>query len=129
MIGLLADRKAFAFEEIRLLYTLDVCFLILEFFIILPYIIHGELSVQAVQDSLKLILGGPFTLLFWVFFLVLGLLLPLGIEVWEIAPGLLSKATIHSNRRLAATAALLVLVGGFLLRYIFVYACQMSAFK
>jgi len=105
MAVLLWDRKTFEFEEIRLLYTLDICFLTLEFFIVLPYIIHGELSVQAVQDSLKLILGGPFTLVFWLFFLGLGLLLPLAIEVWEIAPALLSKVTFHSSKWLAATAA------------------------
>jgi formate-dependent nitrite reductase membrane component NrfD len=116
-------------EEIRLLYTLDICFLTLEFFIVLPYIIHGKLSVQAVQDSLKLILGGPFTLLFWLFFLGFGLLVPLGIEVREIMPSLLSKTLIHCNRPLAAIAAMLVLIGGFLLRYIFVYAGQMSAIK
>ncbi len=129
MVALLWDRRTFEFEEIRLLYTLDICLLTLEFFIALPYIVHGELSVQAVQDSLKLILGGPFTLVFWIFFLGLGLLLPWAIEVWEIAPASLSKVTFHFSKWLAATAALLVLVGGFLLRYIFVYAGQMSAFK
>src|SRR5262249_9683179 len=71
-------------QELRLLYGLDICFLALEFFIVLPYLIHGELSVQAVQDSLKLILGGPFTVLFWVFFLGLGLLTPLIIELSEL---------------------------------------------
>ena len=129
IIALLWDRKKIEFEEIRLLYTLDICFLTLEFFVVLPYIIHGKLSVQAVQDSLKLILGGPFTLVFWVFFLGLGLLAPLAIETREVLPSLWSNVGIHFNRVWAATAALLVLFGGFLLRYIFVYAGQMSAFK
>ncbi len=129
IIALLWDRKGIEFEDIRLLYTLDICFLTLEFFIVLPYIIHGKLSVQAVQDSLMLILGGPFTLVFWVFFLGLGLLAPLAIETREVLPSLWSKVSIHFNRAWAATAALLVLMGGFLLRYIFVYAGQMSAFK
>jgi formate-dependent nitrite reductase membrane component NrfD len=48
-------------EELRSLYTLDILLITLEFFVVLPYIIHGELSVQAVRDSLDLILGGPFT--------------------------------------------------------------------
>src|SRR6266567_8999831 len=124
IIALLWDRKGIEFEDIRLLYTLDICFLTLEFFIVLPYIIHGKLSVQAVQDSLMLILGGPFTLVFWVFFLGLGLLAPLAIETREVLPSLWSKVSIHLNRAWAATAALLVLMGGFLLRYIFVYAGQ-----
>lgn len=114
-------------HELRLLYGLDICFLTLEFFIVLPYLIHGELSVRAVQESLKLILGGPFTLLFWVFFLGLGLLLPLGIEIRELVPVIVLKRELHYNRLLAASTALLILTGGFLLRYIFVFAGQMSA--
>jgi formate-dependent nitrite reductase membrane component NrfD len=115
--------------EFRLLYTLDICFLTLEFFIVLPYLIHGQLSVQAVRDSLQLILGGPFTVVFWVFFLGLGLLVPLVIEVREMVPVLLSRTVAHYSRPLAAVTAVLVLAGGFLLRYIFVFAGQMSAFK
>ena len=114
---------------LQLLYNLDIALMILEFFIVVPYIVHGQLSVQAVKDSLELILGGPFTVLFWVFFLGLGLLLPLGIEIFESLPVLLSRATVHYNQRLTAVTAVLVLAGGFLLRYIFVFAGQMSRFN
>jgi protein NrfD len=129
LLGLTCSRHALDSAEMRLLYTLDICLLTLEFFIIVPYLIHGQLSVEAVRDSLRLILGGPFTVAFWLFFLGLGLILPLGIEIREMIPGVLSRTVLHFNRLLAATAALLVLGGGFLLRYIFVYAGQMSAFK
>lgn len=115
--------------ELRLLFALDICFLALEFFIVLPYIVHGELSVQAVKDSMHLILGGPFTVTFWIFFLGLGLVVPLGIEVSELAPSFISGATMHFSRWRAAGTALMVLAGGFLLRYIFVFAGQMSSFK
>lgn len=118
-----------AAQELKLLYGLDICFMVLEFFIVVPYLIHGQLSVQAVQDSLTLILGGPFTVLFWVFFLGLGLLIPLGIEMRELVPVVLSNREFHYNRILATTTALLILGGGFLLRYVFVVAGQMSAFK
>ncbi|HEV2718313.1 MAG TPA: NrfD/PsrC family molybdoenzyme membrane anchor subunit, partial [Terriglobales bacterium] len=57
----------------QLVYNLDVGLITLEFFIVIPYIVHGQLSVQAVKNSLALIVGGPFTFLFWVFFLGLGL--------------------------------------------------------
>ncbi|MFB3812487.1 MAG: NrfD/PsrC family molybdoenzyme membrane anchor subunit [Terriglobales bacterium] len=117
------------FGGVRLLCALDIFFLALEFFIVVPYIIHGQLSTRAVQESLLLILGGPFTLLFWVFFLALGVLLPLAIEIREILPSLLGRASGHCSRWLAATTAALVLGGGFVLRVIFVYAGQMSAFN
>jgi len=124
----LAGREKRA-QELRLLYGLDICFMVLEFFIVLPYLIHGQLSVQAVQDSLKLILGGPFTVLFWVFFLGLGLLMPLVIELKELVPVMVSNREFHYNRFVTAGAAVLILGGGFLLRYIFVFAGQMSAMQ
>src|ERR1700757_3776886 len=104
----LAGREKRA-QELRLLYGLDICFMVLEFFIVLPYLIHGQLSIQAVQDSLKLILGGPFTILFWVFFLGLGLLLPLLVEVRELVPVIVSNHEFHYRRPLAASTALLIL--------------------
>ena len=116
-------------QELKLLYGLDICFMVLEFFIVLPYLIHGELSVQAVQDSLKLILGGPFTILFWVFFLGLGLVTPLVIEITELVPVIVSNREFHCRRPIAAGTALLILVGGFLLRYVFVFAGQMSVMQ
>jgi formate-dependent nitrite reductase membrane component NrfD len=91
-------------------------------------VIHGELSVKAVRDSLQLILGGPFTLVFWVFFMGMGLLIPLAVEIWEMLPVLRLKSALKHNKPLTAVIAILVLVGGYLLRYIFVYAGQMSSF-
>ena len=113
---------------LQLLYNLDVGLMTLEFFIVVPYLVHGQLSVQAVKDSLNLVLGGPFTFLFWVLFLGCGLLLPLAIEIYESVPALLTQRTVRYNQRITAVTAVLVLAGGFLLRYIFVFAGQMSRF-
>ncbi len=44
-------------------------------------------------------------------------------------PALLWNAGFHYNKLLSAATAVLVLAGGFLLRYVFVFAGQMSAFK
>lgn len=153
-------RHGFEMSEFRPLYLLDVTFLTLEFFIVIPYIIHGELSVEAVRESLGLILGGPFTVLFWVFFLGLGVALPWAIEVREVLPFLLRHAQMvprvnasvagatagfgpereiaeitpavkgqHFSRTSAVAASMLVLMGGVLVRYIFVFAGQMSAMR
>jgi protein NrfD len=152
--------RKFEMYEFKSLYLLDVSFLTLEFFIVVPYLIHGELSVEAVRESLKLVLGGPFTVLFWVFFMGLGLVLPWAIEVREVLPQFLTHVQIipgsntatapvagtaayvtsgpteltpakkpHFGRGWAITAALLVLMGGVLVRYIFVFAGQMSAIR
>lgn len=137
LILVLAATRKFEMHEFRFLYLLDISFLTLEFFIVVPYIIHGELSVEGVRQSLKLVLGGPFTILFWLFFLGLGLLLPWAIEVYESLPFLLSRTRAatqtaferkpHFSRGWAVVAAGLVLMGGVLVRYIFVFAGQMSA--
>ncbi len=114
--------------QLRFLYTLDICLITLEFFVVLPYLLHGQLSVEAVRNSLRLILGGPYTLVFWLFFLGTGLLAPLVMEVWEVAPALAAGMPLHLRPGLAAMAAVLVIGGGYLLRYIFVYAGQISSF-
>lgn len=122
-------RESLNSAQLRFLYTLDICLICLEFFVVLPYLIHGQLSIEAVRQSLDLILGGPYTLIFWVFFLGMGLLAPLAMEVWEVLPALKSGASLHQNRKLSVAAAALVVVGGYILRYIFVYAGQDSSFR
>ena len=129
LLAMLMDKKnPIEKHETKFLVTLDVVFISLEFFIILPYLIHGELSSLAVKQALGLILGGPYTFLFWGPFLVMGLLAPLAIEVYELAPSIFKGREFHGSRQLALTAVTLVLIGGFLLRYIFVYAGQLSSF-
>lgn len=129
LFRLLWQREPLDLGEVRLLYTLDICLLILEIFIVVPYIVHGQLSIRAVRDSLRLILGGPFTLAFWLLFFGFGVLLPLAIEIREMMPAALSGAARSHRRLLAGAASLLVLAGGLVLRYIFVYAGQLSSIR
>jgi polysulfide reductase chain C len=128
ILALSVNRKRLDTAQLRFLYTLDICLITLECFIVLPYILHGELSVEAVKRSLELILGGPYTLVFWLLFIGTGLLAPLALEVWEIVPAVSNGAPLHHNRWLAGLTAMLVICGGYLLRYIFVYAGQVSGF-
>jgi formate-dependent nitrite reductase membrane component NrfD len=116
-------------QEARLLLSRDITLIVLELFIVLPYIIHGELSPLAVQEALKLILGGPFTVPFWVLFFSIGLVLPLLLELWEMRPVLLDRPGFRPGRLLAGVSAALVIFGGFVLRYVFVYAGQVSRFQ
>jgi protein NrfD len=130
ILARLFDRKqVVTLAELRFLYSLDLCLILLELCIVLPYLIHGQLSSLAVQEALALVLGGPFTLPFWVIFLGLGLLLPLAIELWEFKPVLTGRGELHHNPRWATAAAGLVVLGGYTLRYIFVFAGQASGFK
>jgi formate-dependent nitrite reductase membrane component NrfD len=128
MLALMLSSKAAA-DDMLFLFIADIFFLLLEFFIVVPYVIHGQLSVQPVQDALHLIMGGPYTLLFWGLFFNAGLLLPLIAELYEVLPSIGGNRAFHLNGYTVTATAILVLAGGFLLRYIFVYAGQVSAFN
>lgn len=123
------SRDKLSSAQLGFLYTHDVCLITGELLIVIPYVLHGELSPLAIRKSLELILGGPYTFAFWVLFLVLGLLVPLALEAWELLPSLLKNAELHHHRRLAAGVAALVILGGYTLRYVFVFAGQMSVFQ
>lgn len=115
-------------DDRRLLLSADVVLILLELLIITPYIIHGQLSTESARSSLGLILGGPFTWPFWLGVVVLGLLVPLAIELWHLVPSLMGRAQGRPHRWMDDTVAALVLCGGFLLRWVFVSAGQMSTF-
>jgi formate-dependent nitrite reductase membrane component NrfD len=72
------------------------------------------------MEALGLILGGEFTTLFWVWFVALGLLLPLALELVELR---------GSNRALVFIAPLLVLFGGYMLRQVTVDMGQVSTWS
>ncbi len=129
VLALSASREGVAPREARLLYSVDIVIIALELFVVIPYVIHGELSPLAAQEALGLILGGPFTFAFWGLFFGLGLVAPLALEIWEVRPALLNGGELHPARILAGASALLVVFGGFVLRYVFVYAGQMSSFE
>jgi formate-dependent nitrite reductase membrane component NrfD len=116
-------------EERRLLLSVDTTFILLELLIIAPYIIHGKLSPLSAKESLQLILGGSHTEIFWIGVILLGLLFPLAIEVIELAPRRSDQKKFQIPGVMETLACLFVLAGGFLLRYVFVFAGQLSRFQ
>ena len=115
-------------DDRTLLLSADVVLILLELLIIAPYIIHGQLSTESARASLALILGGSFSWPFWLGVVTLGLLAPLAIEAWHLVPVLMGRSHAPSQRWMELTVAALVLCGGFLLRWVFVYAGQRSTF-
>jgi formate-dependent nitrite reductase membrane component NrfD len=73
-------------------------------------------STQVQIEAVQLFLGGPFTTSFWVFVILLGLIIPAVLEIMELRkyhiPGIIP--------------ALMVIFGSLMLRFIIVYAGQMS---
>ncbi len=115
-------------EERRLLVSTDVVLIVLEIFMLIPFLLHHALSTWSSASSISLIFGGEYTLWFWVGVILLGILLPLAIEGYELFPVVLKEGATRYSLALSAASGVLVLVGGFVLRFVFVYAGQASHF-
>ncbi len=115
-------------EERRLLISTDVVMIVLEILMIIPFLLHHALSTRSSASSIGLILGGEYTLWFWVGVILMGILLPLGIEAYELLPVILKQGGARHSLTLSVASAALVIAGGFILRFVFVYAGQTSHF-
>jgi len=72
----------------------------------------GMSGGEGALQSLALLLSGPYSLIFWVGAVAVGLIVPLVLQVASRQPGL------------AAISAVLILVGGFLVKYVIIAAGQ-----
>ncbi len=105
-------------EERRLIGRLDLLFIAVELFFIV-HMIMGFLAGSQVQiDAASLFLGGQFTVPFFVFVIILGLLLPAVLESLELIG---YKVPI-------VIPAILVLLGGLIFRFIMVEAGQITRY-
>lgn len=105
-------------EERRLIGRLDLLFIAVELFFIV-HMIMGFLAGSEVQiQAAQLFLGGEFTVSFFVFVILLGLLLPAVLEVLELIG---YKVPI-------VIPAILVLLGGLIFRFIMVEAGQITRY-
>lgn len=103
-------------EERVLLARADNVFLASELAVVLLFVVGLASASGAHADAAALLLGGPWTAVFWVLVVGAGIAIPLGIQ------------TLAVTHRIQHTpvAPLLVLAGGVLLRYVFVFAGQAS---
>jgi protein NrfD len=97
---------------------IDLIMIAIELFLI-THIFMGFLASTQVQiDAAKMFLGGPYTEVFWIFVIIIGLAVPAILEVLELL-GYKIPIIITST---------LVLTGGIFLRFIIVYAGQASRY-
>lgn len=115
-------------SERRFLYGADLGIILLEVFLVIPFFLHSALSTASQSRSLDLVLGGPYTQLFWIGFVGIGLVLPFLIELFDVMPLLAGRAAKKHHPLLGYLTALQVLAGGFILRWVFVFAGQVSQF-
>lgn len=105
-------------QEKMMFSRIDLVLIIIELFLI-THMIMGMLAGSQVQlEAAQLILGGEFTITFWVFVVALGLAFPALLEIFELI-GLKVPAYIP---------ALLVLIGGVVFRFVMVDAGQITRY-
>jgi formate-dependent nitrite reductase membrane component NrfD len=103
-------------DEQEQLIRFDNLFLVTELALIALFLI-GHLTADAVHaQAAQLLLGGPYTAVFWVLVVGLGILMPLAIQSLTVA-GRIAHTLV---------APLLVLLGGLALRFVVVFAGQYS---
>lgn len=104
--------------ERNILSKIDLALIGVELFLII-HLLMGFLAATQVQiEAANLFLGGDFTVTFWVFLIILGLIVPASLEVLELA-GYKIPLWIPS---------LLILIGGFMFRLIMVEAGQITRY-
>lgn len=103
-------------DERRMLAKADNAFLIAEILIIVLMFVGSLTSPQEQQEAVKVFLGGSYTVYFWVFIIGLGIIFPLIIQM----------ASVNNKIRHTALAPILVMLGGLILRFVFVFAGQAS---
>ena len=102
------ERKQFA--------RIDLVLIGIELFFIIHMFMGFLASTQVQIEAAHLFLGGPYTMSFWIFVVILGMLIPALLEFME-----LGKYQIP-----VILPAVLVIFGSLMLRFIIVYAGQVS---
>ncbi|MEI6575898.1 MAG: NrfD/PsrC family molybdoenzyme membrane anchor subunit [Bacteroidota bacterium] len=104
--------------ERAILSKIDLMLIGIEIFLII-HLFMGFLASSAVQvEAAKLFLGGEFTVFFWVFVVIMGLLFPAILEIMEL-----------SGKKIPVLIpALMVLLGGLIFRFIMVEAGQITRY-
>lgn len=102
--------------ERRLFAKADIGLIAIELALIGLFVASLVSGARPHREAVELILGGPYTMVFWLGFVALGLLVPCVIELLEL----------WRANRWAVVAPVLVLVGGYVLRHVFVELGQVS---
>jgi protein NrfD len=104
--------------ERKLMSRIDLLLIGIELFLIV-HLFMGFLASSAVQiNAAQLFLGGEFTVYFWVFVIILGLILPAGLEILEM----------RGYHVPIVIPVVLILFGGFMFRFIMVEAGQITRY-
>jgi len=102
--------------EREIFSKIDIIIIVIELFLITHMFMGFLASTQVQIDAASLFLGGPYTASFWIFVVILGMIIPVLLEVLEL----------HKFRIPVVIPATLVLFGSLMLRFLIAFAGQES---
>ncbi len=103
-------------QEKTVFARIDIGIIAVEMFLIVHMFMGFLASTQVQQDAAELFLGGPYTAYFWIFVVILGMIVPVLLEILE-----LKKYKIP-----VIIPSALVLFGSLMLRFLIAFAGQES---
>ncbi|MCA1747454.1 MAG: polysulfide reductase NrfD [Bacteroidales bacterium] len=112
MIMLLSKDHA----ERTLFSKIDIGIIAVEMFLIVHMFMGFLASTQVQIDAAALFLGGPYTASFWIFVVILGMIVPVVLEVLEL----------YKFKVPVVIPAVLVLFGSLMMRFLIAFAGQES---
>ena len=120
-------------EQIRtnkfMIHSIDFTLMIFSIISVFLFILGLYVSTRSSVEAVHLIMGGEFTLLFWTVVVGVGILLPLALEVYELIPHYIWQVELREhNPWISGIITASVLIGGFTMRYVVIYAGQMAQF-
>ncbi len=104
--------------ERNIFSRIDLMLIGIELFLIVHMFMGFLASSQVQIDAARMFLGGPYTEVFWIFVVILGLVVPAVLEAMELLGYKIPVVIVSS----------LILIGGLFLRFIIVYAGQASRY-
>ena len=111
------------------IHSVDFFLMILSMITIILFIFGLYTVSRNSAEAAKLIMGGEYTFLFWGIAVVIGILFPFCLEVYELLPHFVDHAALREhNPWISGIATVAVLAGGFVLRYVIVYAGQATLY-
>ena len=105
-------------KERHLFSKIDLALIIIELGLIVHMIMGMYAGSEVQLDAMNLLIGGEFTLMFFGFVVILGL----------IVPGILEALEVKGYKIPVAIPALLILIGGLIFRFVMVEAGQITRY-